>query len=52
MRGHFQIIEDSANVLEVPSQRSMSNRLIYVLDAHFIDKIEKNKISWTQVPVN
>ena len=32
------------------SQRSMSNGFIYVVDAHFIDKIEK-KISWTQVPV-
>jgi hypothetical protein len=28
----------------------MSNRFIYVVDAHFIDKIKK-KISWTQVPV-
>jgi hypothetical protein len=28
----------------------MSNGLIYVVDAHFIDKIEKKKkISWTQV---
>ena len=24
---------------------------MYVVDAHFIDKIEKKKISWTQVPV-
>jgi hypothetical protein len=29
----------------------MSNGFIYVVDAHFIDKIEKKKISWTQVPV-
>ena len=28
----------------------MSNGFIYVVDAHFIDKIEKTK-SWTQVPV-
>ena len=32
------------------SQRSMSNGFIYIVDAHFIDKIEENK-SWTQVPV-
>jgi hypothetical protein len=25
------------------SQRSMSNGFIYVVDAHFIDKIEENK---------
>jgi hypothetical protein len=30
----------------------MSNGFIYVVDAHFIDKIEEKKISWTQVPVN
>ena len=29
----------------------MSNWFIYVVDAHFIDKIEEQKISWTQVPV-
>jgi hypothetical protein len=30
----------------------MSNGFIYVVDAHFIDKIEKKtKKSWTQVPV-
>jgi len=29
----------------------MSNGFIYVVDAHFIDKIEKKNISWTQVPV-
>jgi hypothetical protein len=29
----------------------MSNGFIYVVDAHFIDKIEKKK-SWTQVPVH
>jgi len=29
----------------------MSNGLIYVVNAHFIDRIEK-KISWTQVPVH
>ena len=29
----------------------MSNVFIYVVDAHFIDKIE-NKKSWTQVPVD
>jgi len=28
----------------------MSNGFIYVVDAHFIDKIEK-KISWSQVLV-
>ena len=28
----------------------MSNGFIYVVDAHFIDKIEEKK-SWTQVPV-
>jgi hypothetical protein len=28
----------------------MSNGFIYVVDAHFIDKIN-NKKSWTQVPV-
>ena len=28
----------------------MSNEFIYVVDAHFIDKIEKKK-SWTQVPL-
>jgi hypothetical protein len=28
----------------------MSNGFIYVVDAHFIDKIEKKK-SWTEVPV-
>ena len=28
----------------------MSNGFIYVVDAHFIDKVEKKK-SWTQVPV-
>jgi hypothetical protein len=28
----------------------MSNEFMYVVDAHFIDKIEK-MISWTQVPV-
>ena len=28
----------------------MSNEFMYVVDGHFIDKIEK-KISWTQVPV-
>jgi hypothetical protein len=32
------------------SQRSISNGFIYVVDAHFIDKIEE-KISWTQMPV-
>ena len=32
------------------SQGSMSNEFMYVVDAHFIDKIEK-MISWTQVPV-
>jgi hypothetical protein len=29
----------------------MTNGFIYVVDAHFIDKIEEKKISWTQVPV-
>jgi hypothetical protein len=29
----------------------MSNGFIYVVDAHFIDKIKKIKKSWTQVPV-
>ena len=29
----------------------MSNGFIYVVDAHFIDKIEERKKSWTQVPV-
>jgi hypothetical protein len=29
----------------------MSNGFIYVVDAHFIDKIEEEKKSWTQVPV-
>jgi hypothetical protein len=29
----------------------MSNGFIYVVDAHFIDKIEKETKSWTQVPV-
>jgi hypothetical protein len=29
----------------------MSSGFIYVVDAHFIDKIEEEKISWTQVPV-
>jgi hypothetical protein len=28
----------------------MPHRFIYVVDAHFIDKIEEKK-SWTQVPV-
>jgi hypothetical protein len=28
----------------------MSNGFIYIVDAHFIDKIEEKK-SWTQVPV-
>jgi len=28
----------------------MSNGFIYVVDAHFIDKIEEKKF-WTQVPV-
>jgi hypothetical protein len=37
----------------------MSNGFIYVVDAHFIDKIEENKCpgpkymsKWTQVPVD
>jgi hypothetical protein len=30
----------------------MSNGFIYVVDAHFIDKIERKKKSWTQVPVD
>ena len=34
------------------SQPSMSNGFIYVVDAYFIDKIEKKKKSWTQVPVS
>ena len=29
----------------------MSNGIIYVVDAHFLDKIEEKKKSWTQVPV-
>jgi hypothetical protein len=31
----------------------MSNgfNFIYVVDAHFIDKIGENNLSWTQVPV-
>jgi hypothetical protein len=29
----------------------MSNGFIYVVDAHFNDKIEEEQIRWTQVPV-
>jgi hypothetical protein len=45
-------LQKKSYVLEVPaphvasmfiSQRSMSNGFIYVVDAHFIDKIEENK---------
>ena len=39
------------NTMLFISQRIMSKGLIYVADAHFIDKIEEKK-SWTQVPVS
>ena len=47
----FDMLGCEINALHCISQRSMSNGFIYVVDAHFIDKIETKKKSWTQVPV-